>query len=377
LVVVTIGANMPLPLLPRYVDAYGLSALAVTSIFATYTLFIAPALLVFGPLSDTIGRRPILVVALVTAAAAAVVLGSAQSVWWLYVGRALQGVSVGAIQGVAAAALADTHPRGDLAKAAVAGTVATCLATAVGPMTAGALSQYLPAPLQLSFVVEVALVAIALTVLLAGFPSPPRPFARTIRISWPSVPDDIRPDFTRAAYSAVLAWVVTALFLALSPTILRTLLDSNNSVVAGGVVALMLVTSVLAQLGGRGRDHVTLQIVGLVLLIAALGMFVSAASTDSLSLCAASAAVAGAGQGLAFSGSARAVSAIAPTEHRGNVMSLFFVAIYLGVSVAIVGLGLLSTRLGLLSAIHLFSMFAAVACVAGVGSQVWALGRPR
>lgn len=377
LIVVTIGANMPLPLFPGYVDAYGLSALEVTIIFATYTLFIVPTLVVFGPLSDAVGRRPVLVVALVTAASAAVVLGSAQSVWWLYVGRALQGVSVGAIAGSAAAALADTHPRGDLAKAAVAGTIATCLATAVGPMTAGVLGEYFPAPLHLSFVVELALVAIALTALLAGFPSPKMPRGRPIQISWPSVPAAIRPAFTRAACSAVLAWVVAALLMALSPTILRTILDTDNSVVSGGIVALMMVTSVLAQLGGRGRDHVTLQVVGLALLIAALGMFVGAASTDSVSLCAASAAVTGAGQGLAFSGSAQAVGTIAPNEHRGNVMSLFFVAIYLGVTVAIVGLGLLTTRLGLLPAVQLFSVVASVGCVASVVSQVRALARPQ
>jgi len=377
LIVVTIGATMPLPLFPRYVDAYGLSALEVTTIFATYSLFIAPALLVFGPLSDTVGRRPVLVVALVTAASAAIVLGSAQSVWWLYVGRALQGVSVGAIQGTAAAALADTHPRGDLAKAAVAGTIATCIATAVGPMTAGVLGQYLPAPLRLSFVVELALVAVALTALLTGFPSPKKSPRSPIQISWPSVPAAIRPAFTRAACSAVLAWVVTGLFLALSPTILRTILDTDNSVVSGGIVALMLVTSALVQLGGRGRDHVTLQVVGLALLVAALGMFVGAVSTGSVSLCAASAAVAGAGQGLAFSGSAQAVNTVASNDHRGNVMSLYFVAIYLGITVAIVGLGLLSTRLGLLPAVQLFSVVASVGCAASVVSHVRALARPQ
>ncbi|MGY2876159.1 MFS family permease [Marmoricola sp. URHA0025 HA25] len=377
LIVVTMGANMPLPLFPRYVDAYGLSALEVTSIFATYTLVIAPALLVFGPLSDAVGRRPVLVVALLAAASAAVVLGSAQSVEWLYVGRALQGLSVGAIQGSGAAALADTHPRGDLARAAVAGTIATCVATAVGPMTAGVLGQYLPAPLRLSFAVELALVAIALTALLAGFPSSPTASRRAIRMSWPSVPAAIRPAFLRATSSAVLAWAATALFLALSPTILRKILDTDNSVVSGGIVALMLVTSVLIQLGGRGRDHVTLQVVGLALLIVALGMFVAAASTDSVLLCGASAAVAGAGQGLAFSGSARAVSTIAPNDHRGNLMSLFFVAIYLGVTVAIVGLGLLSTRVGLLPAVQLFSVVASVGCLAGIVSQVRAFVLPR
>ena len=375
LIVVTIGANMPPPLFPRYVDAYGLSHLEVTSIFATYTLFIVPALLVFGPLSDAVGRRPVLVVALVTAAAAAVVLGSAQSVWWLYVGRALQGISVGAIQVSAAAALADTHPRGDPARAAVAATIAICFATAVAPMTSGGLAQYLPAPLHLSFVVEVALVAMALTTLLTGFPSPPILLRRSIQISWPAVPAAIRPAFSRAAYSAVLAWVVTALFLALSPTILKTTLDTDNSVVSGGIVALMLGSSALVQLGGRGRDPMALQVLGLVLLVAGLGILMGAASTGSVSLCAVSAGVAGVGQGLAFSGAAQVVGTIAPSERRGNVMSLFFVAIYLGVTVAIVGVGFLSTRLGLLPAVQLFSVVASVGCVASIVSHIRASAR--
>lgn len=57
--------------------------------------------------------------------------------------------------------MADAHPRSDLPRAAVAGTIATCFATAVGPMTAGVLGQHLPAPLHLSFV-TVAVVGLGL-----------------------------------------------------------------------------------------------------------------------------------------------------------------------------------------------------------------------
>lgn len=347
----------------------------MTAIFATYTLFIAPALLVFGPVSDAIGRRPVLVFALVAAAAATIVLGAAQNVWWLYAGRALQGVAVGAIQGPAAAALADTHPRNDPARAAVAGTLATCVGTAVGPMTAGVLAQYLPAPLSLSFAVELALVILALAALLVSFPPSGAPPGRPVRINWPSVPATIRAAFSRATSSAVLAWVVTALFLALTPTFLRTTLDTDNSVVSGGIVALMLVCSAFAQLGCRGNDPQRLQVFGLVLLIAGLGVLVTAAAAGSVSLCAVSAAVAGAGQGMAFSGAARAVGAVAPNERRGNIMSLFFVAIYLGVTVAILGVGFLSMRIGLLPAVQIFSVVATLGCAASIISHIRAPAR--
>lgn len=372
--VVAAGANMPLPLLPRYADAYGLSSADLTKVFAVYTLCIAPALLVFGRLSDARGRKSVLAFALVSCAAASVTLAAAQNVWWLYAGRALQGLSVGAVQGSAIAALIETHPRGDVARAAVAGTVVLCVGTAVGPLTAGVLSEYLPAPLQLCYLVLLAIVLMALTALLVFFPRGlgPRP---DVRVDRPSLPVDVRADFLRACLSAVLAWAVTALFLALAPSFLATTLDTDNSVVAGGVIALLLITSALTQLGGRGREPRSQQIAGLVLLVVGLGILSAAAVAESVALCACSAAVAGVGQGLAFSGSARDVSAAAPIESRGRVMSLFFVAIYLSVTVAVVGVGVLSTQLGLLSAFLLFSAVVTLMCAASIASHIQASAR--
>jgi len=369
LTIVTVGVNMPPVLFPRYVDAYGLSPFTVTGIFATYTLCIAPALLVFGPLSDAIGRKRVLVIAIVIAVAAAVVLAAARNVWWLFAGRALQGLAVGATQGSAAAALADTHLRSDIAQAALAATLATCVGTAVGPMCVGVLAQYGPAPLQLSYLVELALLLAALAGLLAGFPAARKTHGRHVKIRWPSVPANILPTFLRAGGSAVLAWVVAALFLALAPSLLRTYLHTNNSVVSGGVQALMLTCSALAQLGGRRRQTRPLQIFGLIVLVAGLGILASAAWATSAVLCALAAAVAGAGHGLVFSGSARVVGAIAPSDRRGNIMSMFFVAIYLGVTVAVVGVGALSSGVGLTLAVQLFSLVVGLACAVSVVSH--------
>jgi len=370
LTIVTVGVNMPPVLFPRYVDAFDLSPLAVTGVFATYTLCIAPALLVFGPLSDAIGRKRVLLIAIVIAVAAAVVLAAAQNVGWLFAGRALQGLAVGATQGPAAAALADTHPRSDIAQAALAATLATCIGTAVGPMSVGVLAQYGPAPLQLSYLVELVLLLVALAGLSAGFPATKTARGRRVKISWPSVPTSIRAAFVRASSSAVLAWVVVALFLALAPSLLRTYLATDNSVVSGGVQALMLVCSVLAQLGGRRRQSRLLQILGLVVLVAGLGILAGAASATSAMLCALAAAVAGVGHGLVFSGSARAVGAIAPSDRRGNIMSMFFVAIYLGVTVAVLGVGALSSGIGLILAVQLFSLVVGVACAVSIFSHV-------
>ncbi len=50
---------------PAYAKVYGLSPLGVTLLFATYTLLVIPALLIFGPLSDVKGRRELLTGAII------------------------------------------------------------------------------------------------------------------------------------------------------------------------------------------------------------------------------------------------------------------------------------------------------------------------
>src|SRR5436189_5055043 len=54
------GASAPMPLYSTYQAEWGFSSLTITVIFAVYALAVLAALLVFGRLSDHIGRRPVL-----------------------------------------------------------------------------------------------------------------------------------------------------------------------------------------------------------------------------------------------------------------------------------------------------------------------------
>jgi hypothetical protein len=64
LVVMLAGSNLPTPLYPTYQRVFALSPLLVTLVYATYAFTVMPCLLVFGPLSDAVGRRPTLLAAL-------------------------------------------------------------------------------------------------------------------------------------------------------------------------------------------------------------------------------------------------------------------------------------------------------------------------
>jgi len=54
------GSSAPTPLYAVYQAAWGFSPITITAVFGVYALAVLSALLVFGSLSDYIGRRPVL-----------------------------------------------------------------------------------------------------------------------------------------------------------------------------------------------------------------------------------------------------------------------------------------------------------------------------
>ncbi|MBA2348535.1 MAG: MFS transporter, partial [Solirubrobacterales bacterium] len=70
-VITMIGTTLPTPLYPLYRDEYGFSQLTITVIFAAYAAGVIAALLLFGNLSDVIGRRRVLLPGLVCSALSA------------------------------------------------------------------------------------------------------------------------------------------------------------------------------------------------------------------------------------------------------------------------------------------------------------------
>ncbi|UYG06453.1 MFS transporter [Halomonas sp. M4R1S46] len=104
---VFINLYVPQPLLPSLREAHGVSTLAANLVMAVSTLALAASLLVFGPLSDAIGRAGIMRVTLLLAAALSLGLALAPSFEVLLVLRALQGFVLGGLPAVAIAWMGD------------------------------------------------------------------------------------------------------------------------------------------------------------------------------------------------------------------------------------------------------------------------------
>ncbi len=141
-------AGAPSPLYGIYRAQLRFSATTLTAVFAIYALVLLLTLLVFGSVSDYLGRRRVILAALTVTAGACAVFLAAHSVGLLFAARALQGLAVGAATGALGAALIDLQPGGS-GLAPLVTTAAPTLGLGAGALGTSALAQYGPAPTRL------------------------------------------------------------------------------------------------------------------------------------------------------------------------------------------------------------------------------------
>ena len=173
----------------------------------------------------------------------------------------------------------------------------------------------------------------------------------------------MRGIFATTGLACFVAFAVIGLFLTLIPAYVVSLSGSTNLLLAGSAVALVLTCSVLAQLAGQRRPARYLERHGLPLLATGLLLLAAAGAISSLALLLIAAAAAGTGQGLVFLGGLAAVNQAAPEGRRADVLSSFYVVIYLGVGLPVIGVGFLATTVGLLAAVQYFAAAAALLCL--------------
>jgi MFS family permease len=346
--VIVLGANTPLPLLTVYQSKFGFSTAVLTIIYGLYTAGVILAVFVLGPASDRVGRKRVLLPALAVMAAGLAVGLVASNVTMLMASRVLQGLAVGAGTTTAVAALGELHPDPrDHGRIAVTATVATVLGLAGGPLVAGSLAQYAPAPTVTPYLVALALVAaVGLAVALAPETVQKRQRFRLQPVTL-ALPASATRAFLLATVVEMTAYAVAGTFAGLGSSFARDLLHIQNHFLAGLVVALLFACSALAQLLLRSRPLKTAMTAGLVTLGVGLVLFAAAVLDRSAILLFLAAAILGAGHGAAYLGSQELTDRIAPPERRAQVFSAFQLGLYIGATAPAVVLGFVAGRTGL------------------------------
>ena len=136
-----VGFGIVIPILPFYVGSFGASAFTITLLFAAFAFFAFLSSPFLGALSDKVGRRPVLLISILSTAVGWFVFASAQSIWILFLGRIIDGVAAGNYT-IAQSYLVDLS-KDEKERAANLGLIGATFGIGfiVGPMLGGLLSK--------------------------------------------------------------------------------------------------------------------------------------------------------------------------------------------------------------------------------------------
>ncbi|NUP18917.1 MAG: MFS transporter [Streptomyces sp.] len=348
--VTMLGTTLPTPLYLLYEHRLGFSTLTSTVIFAAYAVGVLAALVLFGRVSDVLGRRRTLLPGLACAVLSGLVFLVADDLPLLIIGRVLSGLSAGIFTGTATAALVDLADEGAGERATLVGTVANMGGLGAGPLLSGLLAQFTPAPLRLPFVVHLGMLAVVTT----GVWLMPEPVEITgrpqLRITRPRVPEQVRATFLRASIAGFASFAVLGLFTAVAPSFLGQLLHLSHPALSGAVVCTVFTASAVGQITLVRPLGRAAQSVGCGLLIAGMALLIGGIAAASLVLLLGAAVTAGLGQGVSFRAGLAAINAEAPAGQRAEVASTFFIVLYVAISVPVVGVGVAADVVGLRAA---------------------------
>ncbi|GAA4602671.1 hypothetical protein GCM10023195_08440 [Actinoallomurus liliacearum] len=360
-------SNAATPLYVLWQRDIGFSKGTLTVIFACYIAGLLGSLLVSGVLSDRVGRRPVLLPALVLAMAACVIFATASSVAALVVARLFTGVAVGAVVSAGMAAVTDVAGPRRKRLAALLASCAMVFGAGLGPFLAGVLSETLPAPTVTVFLVEAVLLATAVLTTLRmplGRPETPAPAAR----SWIRVPRVPRGSGIRLALGvAVFAPGITAtsFVLSLGPSLLAGLLGTTDRVVAGAMAFVMFLAATGVQFAVQRLRRSVILLIGAVGTTAAMAALVAAVHTSSVPLLIVAAVFAGAGQGTGQLGGLSLLNASVPPQRLAEANAALNVGGYVPAGVLPVASGYLSDAIGLTTGATVFGAVLATLAIAG------------
>ena len=369
------ASSAPTPLYQVYQDNLHFSAAMLTVIFGVYAVSLLAALLTVGSLSDYLGRRPVIFVALLLNSVAMLLFINADSIAYLIAARALQGFATGTATAVLAATLLDT----DRLRGPMLNSLAPLLGMASGALGSGVLVEYAPRPTQLIYYTLLGLMVLqALYVwrmpeTVSRIPGALKSLAPTLH-----VPEQARRALWLAMPLNVAVWALGGFFSSLAPSLVRASTGSTSHLIGGGLVAVVTLSG--AVMIYCLRDHPADKVMRLsaVLLAVGVALLLVAVQSASLWLFFVASVIAGFGFGGGFMGSVRSIVGLALPHERAGLMSAFYILSYLAFCVPALLAGNLSRTFGLVATTDGYgAVLVILALGALVGLQVQASARAK
>ena len=215
-------STVPTPLYVLYQHRDHFSSFVVTVVFAVYAAGVIAGLFLVGHVSDWLGRRRVLTTGLFMNLASALLFMVAPNLTGLIVARVISGFAIGLTTATATAYLAElhqrAHPDADPRRAQITAIAVNLGGIGFGPLVAGILAQFAPAPLVLPYAV-IGLIVAALALLVFASPETVEPLPQRTR--WHAqhiaVPVNDRHQYFAACLAGLSSFAVYGVFSSVVP----------------------------------------------------------------------------------------------------------------------------------------------------------------
>ncbi|WP_329241159.1 MFS transporter [Actinoallomurus sp. NBC_01490] len=370
--VVMAGGNLTVPLYDLWASQFGFGPVTTALVFIAYVIGVAGTLLVAGSLSDAIGRRPVLALALALAALSTLGFALAGGLTVLLISRVLSGTATGLITAAATSSIAEIVP--GRKAASVLAAAANVGGLSLGTIAAGLLAQFVPAPTRTVFWCYLVVCAVAG---IAWQKVPETSGRRTRwqpRIRRPALPRGAgrARSFLAGGVLAAAAFGVNGFFSSLAPAFLRDDLGISNRAVIGAGIGTLFISALLAQVIAppailRRSTGTALLAIGMIVIEAALWI-------HSAPVFIVGTVFAGAAVGTLFRHGLGVTDALCDPGNRAELSATYFLFIYSGLAVPVLLLGLIDQAAG--TRISSTTLAALVICVALAGLALGRTARP-
>ncbi|MDQ1058601.1 MFS family permease [Arthrobacter globiformis] len=351
-----LAAGAPTPLLALRQQEWGFSAGLLTVAFSVYAFGLLVALLVGGSLPDHIGRRPVMLAALYGELVSIIAFLIAPTITWVILARAIQGLATGLATSAFSAALAEHAPAhlkklaGGLAGASMAGGLG------IGALLTGAAVQFTPDANTLIFSVLAGVMVLAIVfVSFTAETAAKRPGALRSLSPRIDLPHHIRGEFLAGVPIHIAGWMFPALFLGLSPAVLRLQFGLDGGLVAGFTAFLGPFAAAVSGFAFSRHPARRSTIVGASLILAGMSVVLLGVTQTWLPAVWIGAALGGVGFGGTFGGQLRLLAPHIQPHQRAGVFSGIYTAAYLSFGVPVIIAGQLAPRWGLVPTLQSYA----------------------
>jgi len=354
----------PIPLYDIYRRSDGLSYSDLSLTAVVYFIGAVTALLVFGRISNHLGRKPVTFMAFTLAASACLMLLDVESATPLIIGRLLLGLSCGLASSALTSYIIDSAPPSLHWLAAAVISCGAMVGLTGGALVSGTLAEYGPHPRILCYLAILVVLAVC-TALVAFSQETVKPTPGVLSSLRPrfSLPHTDRRLYPIAACTFVATWALGGFYQAFGPSIAAEQLGTQNALTAALVFSSFMLPSAVGGPLTKFLTPANAQRIGMVgFTLALAGILISLKMSAILPFLMAS-ALAGIAQGATLTGSIRSLLADISSRERASVLSLIYATSYTGAAVPSLIAGQLSHFMNLFQIAVCYGFLAVGACI--------------